>query len=122
MRRPPSIVSAAMVAALFVIVALAQSQADKRRPTISTPQQCTKDATAGQATVWCEGLICSCCYSDGCYICNKDGGDCVWDPGRSGAPGRVIPKTKVLPKLQPDGAEKPEIILRDQPKLEGVQP
>ncbi len=35
----------------------------------------------------CEGLLCWCCYSDGCYICNNASAtnkpaDCKWDPGR----------------------------------------
>lgn len=27
----------------------------------------------------CAGLICYCCYDDGCYICDNTGHDCTWD-------------------------------------------
>jgi len=106
----------ALLAALALAIAgPTPGYADKRRPTISTPKQCTIDAVGGQATLSCDGLICSCCYSDGCYICDKDGKDCVWDPGHSAGrrPGAVSPGGGVLdpgtitplfvPKVPPTG-------------------
>src|SRR5262245_31261249 len=111
----------AIVAAEFLVsVAAVPSEANKRRPTISSAKQCTLDATAGEATVWCEGLICSCCYFDGCYICNKDGADCVWDPGKSGGL-KVVPKTKVQPQISPDGVLQEPGGLQEQPTLRQVQ-
>jgi hypothetical protein len=83
----PSAVYPVLAGALLLALTSTESWAMKRRPTISTPQQCTIDAVGGQADLGCEGAICWCCYSDGCYICNSSGADCVWDPG--GASSRV---------------------------------
>ena len=51
-----------------------------KRPTVDTPTRCF----IGAGESGCEGLICWCCYSDGCWICDHVGGfprydNCVWD-------------------------------------------
>jgi hypothetical protein len=46
-----------------------------RRPTIDTAARCIN----GAGEKGCGGLLCWCCYSDGCWICNSDYDDCVWD-------------------------------------------
>lgn len=28
----------------------------------------------------CEGAICWCCHTDGCFICDQDFAGCQWDP------------------------------------------
>lgn len=97
----PSILYMTVVALPALLVASTSADALDRRPTISSPKQCTLDATAGKATVWCEGLICSCCYSDGCYICDSQGNDCVWDASRSYTRVPVTPDLGVLEPLRP---------------------
>ena len=37
----------------------------------------------------CEGAICWCCHTDGCFICDKDFAGCQWDPGHSGLQGQL---------------------------------
>jgi hypothetical protein len=63
----------------------------RRRPTFDNPSVCF--GGAGESS--CDGVICSCCYDDGCWICDdwSDFGEglvanCVWDDkyskGRAG--------------------------------------
>ena len=40
--------------------------------------------TGTEADTNCAGAICYCCKSDGCYICDNTGWDCVWDPKARG--------------------------------------
>lgn len=50
------------------------------RPTIDSIGRCFHQG-AGESA--CEGLLCWCCYSDGCWICDNHAGlptNCVWDP------------------------------------------
>jgi hypothetical protein len=69
-----------MVLAIFLMLVLLSCADGKPRPTISTFGDCTSDSTTDKG---CDGLICYCCYDDGCWICNGDPTknlDCVWDP------------------------------------------
>jgi hypothetical protein len=46
-------------------------------PKSRTYSECLTDQASDHG---CEGLICWCCYSDGCWICNSSPPlDCVWD-------------------------------------------
>jgi hypothetical protein len=56
----------------------------KNRPTVDDPTgaDCWLDSDADQD---CSGNICSCCYDNGCWICNNivvhpGSQDCHWDP------------------------------------------
>jgi hypothetical protein len=51
-----------------------------RRPTVDNQWICFQGA--GEHS--CDGLLCTCCYDDGCWICDNYGGldiptNCVWD-------------------------------------------
>jgi hypothetical protein len=79
-----------------------------RRPTIDTSGRCFR----GDGESGCEGLLCWCCYSDGCWICNNDAGqpgDCVWDEQyrtQSSPPtplGGVFVETGMTPRVPPTG-------------------
>ncbi|MEZ5668962.1 MAG: hypothetical protein R3F55_16270 [Alphaproteobacteria bacterium] len=51
----------------------------------------------------CEGAICWCCHTDGCFICNQDFGECEWDPGhavQAENPVRVAPTLQQLQQYQ----------------------
>lgn len=79
------------VAAAFVVLAVSAMDAEalNRRPTVGDIDRCELDSFGGGSDQGCEGLICWCCYSDGCFICNyvaTVGGDtdCVWDPSYAG--------------------------------------
>jgi hypothetical protein len=96
-QRIAGLLVAVFAVAVLMLVMATPSEALKRRPTVSKAHDCIADAGDGSDTS-CEGAICSCCYSDGCWICNAEYKDCVWDPGRQGrkpAPGVVKPP--VLP-------------------------
>jgi hypothetical protein len=59
-----------------------------RRPTIDTVDKCFK----GAGDSGCDGLLCWCCYSDGCWICDNYFGteipaNCVWDDHYRAQPG-----------------------------------
>ena len=72
-----------------------------RHPTFDNPGICFE----GAGEVDCSeggGLICSCCYEDGCWICeNKWGmpyyGTCVWDDKYSKRPTPKWPTGRVSP-------------------------
>jgi hypothetical protein len=58
----------------------------KPRPTFDNPSICFKGA--GESA--CEGLLCWCCYSDGCWICDNwfdVPANCVWDDSYRVHPG-----------------------------------
>ena len=63
------------IAAILTLVMSTPSSALKPRPTVDSADVCWGRST----DKGCEGLICYCCYNEGCYICNKDTYDCVWD-------------------------------------------
>jgi hypothetical protein len=53
-----------------------------RRPTISRPRDCFNDPTTDKECSEGGGLLCTCCYSDGCWICDNWFGisaNCTWD-------------------------------------------
>lgn len=64
------------MAAILALVMSTPSEA-KSRPTVDSSEICWN---VGSSDKGCEGLICYCCYNEGCWICNKDTYDCVWDP------------------------------------------
>lgn len=48
----------------------------------------------------CEGAICWCCHTDGCFICDQDFAGCQWDPGyriQAGLPARLGQQFQVQP-------------------------
>jgi hypothetical protein len=64
-----------------------------KRPTTGTADDCILAWEAGNPNTPdynCEGLICWCCYSDGCWICNNKSEDCVWDPAYRGPPSKPL--------------------------------
>jgi hypothetical protein len=62
--------------ALILLITTTRSDA-KPKPQGGSAFSCWNDTTTDQG---CGGLICYCCYDDGCYICNSSGHDCQWDP------------------------------------------
>jgi hypothetical protein len=83
---------AGLGAALMLAIAAAgvSGAKEKRRPTVSTAEDCFNDPDQVSE---CTGAICHCCYEDGCWICASHGtdlteggnpiadlDDCVWDP------------------------------------------
>jgi hypothetical protein len=68
---------------------------------------CLADDADGNASASCGGLICSCCYDDGCFICNTTYDDCVWE-GKS----RSLLKTPTgdLPQIGIDKPKKPKFV------------
>jgi hypothetical protein len=64
--------------ALVAVLALSVTtpSAAKPRPTVDSSDTCWN---GGSTDKGCGGLICWCCYDEGCWICNSDTYDCVWD-------------------------------------------
>jgi len=88
-RKPIQVIAAAMT---FAIVLMFSVSADaKPRPNIGDPDAAMGICLGeGGDNNWgtsndsdnvygCAGLICYCCYDDGCYICDNTGHDCAWD-------------------------------------------
>ena len=75
---PNKIVSlpSALLAALILAFTATPSVALKPRPTVDSVDACI----SGKGDKSCDGLICSCCYNEGCWICGDAYYDCVWDP------------------------------------------
>jgi hypothetical protein len=73
-----------------------------RRPTIDDEENCRIGCGGnGCGEHGCEGLLCWCCYDDGCWICNRAGQrDCAWDPAYRAQPGRP---PRPLPVLETGG-------------------
>lgn len=67
-----------LIFAMAAILALGISTPSeaKPRPTVDSADICWNGSPTDKG---CGGLICYCCYDDGCWICNKDTYDCVWD-------------------------------------------
>jgi hypothetical protein len=87
-------------AALFGVLILAltatPSEALKPRPTVDSVDACI----SGKGDKSCDGIICSCCYNEGCWICGDAYYDCVWDPAyRKGGAGKGL--STVKPPLSP---------------------
>lgn len=52
----------------------------------------------------CEGAICWCCHTDGCFICDQDFAGCQWDPAyriQAGLPARLGQQLQQLQQVQP---------------------
>jgi hypothetical protein len=81
--------------ALLILLAGATSEAAGKRPTISQAEDCPDYDCEG-------GIICSCCYDDGCWICTarKDGplpdfyNTCEWEQAA---------RRKGVTKIRPGG-------------------
>lgn len=64
-----------------------------RRPTIGGADVCFKDPTTDKECSEGGGLLCYCCYSDGCWICDNWFGipaNCAWDDSYRARIGRGI--------------------------------
>lgn len=112
----PSLTAVAALAAAVLLAMAEPGHALTRSPTIGTPEQCTIDALAGGADLGCEGARCWCCYSDGCYVCNASGTDCVWDQGayNQALPG-VLDTSGGLTKFQDQPPSTPPVIDLQRP-------
>jgi hypothetical protein len=100
-------VIAVFAAAILALVTATPSEA-RRRPTIDNIDACTN----GAGDKGCGGAICYCCYDEGpekgCWICNKDFNDCVWDPAaKKPQPLGVMPHVGVPPAVAPPAAVPP---------------
>jgi hypothetical protein len=121
MERSKAMLLVMIVAASIFLGAYTESDAAKRPSDDTSGGWCflTNDYD-------CSGVICSCCYDDGCWICDRgdvtmdlpEAGDCHWDPSYgSRAPGKgkpitvkpddrreplppKVPKTLLLPKME----------------------
>jgi hypothetical protein len=119
---------------LGLVVGTASNTHAKNRPTVSTAEDCFGDPSANN--YWADDgeLISSCCYDDGCWICNAyqdengdtvtDLDDCVWDqstampvrrypvPTVGSLPGAMTgnpPKITVVPIPPRGGALEPPV-------------
>jgi hypothetical protein len=98
------------IAAVLIVFLSAPSEA-KKRPTVDSSDVCWN---GGSSDKGCEGLICYCCYDEGCWICNKDTYDCVWDGSyragsKPGAPIVIPPRSSISPPwAQPPKGEEPK--------------
>jgi hypothetical protein len=73
-----------ILGALSAVVAAPFAEA-KPRPTVSTVGDCFNDPDVQYD---CDGTLCSCCYDDGCWICNAGTpSDCEWE-GKYFQPGK----------------------------------
>lgn len=123
---------AVLVAA--ILVAGVSAAKEKKRPTVSTAEDCFNDPDQASE---CSGAICHCCYEDGCWICRShdtdltEGGnpiadfdDCVWDPKARGGQLPERPGTGVVepPSVKPPKGAKPKapVVAPDAP-VDGVQ-
>jgi hypothetical protein len=53
----------------------------KNRPAIDEDgEYCWADPEADHSGWYDDGEIKSCCWDDGCWICDSEGYNCVWDP------------------------------------------
>ncbi|MEZ5667571.1 MAG: hypothetical protein R3F55_09095 [Alphaproteobacteria bacterium] len=114
MTKPMSAAAAILAAILALLTAAPEAEALIRRPADNTSVgQCERDTFGGNASNGCGGLLCWCCYSDGCWICNNltvapagTQEDCVWDPAysashlpssRANLPGANAPQLETVP-------------------------
>ena len=86
----------AILFASAVLVGEATGDMKGRRPTVGGPDVCLNYDCEG-------GIICSCCYEDGCWICDASGGGnlpvwtCEWDPAfRKKGVTKIRPGSGVL--------------------------
>jgi hypothetical protein len=89
-------ICAALFGALILVSTATPGEALKPRPTVDSVDVCIN----GKGDKSCDGLICSCCYAEGCWICGDAYYDCVWDPAyRQGQTGSGF--STVKPSLSP---------------------
>jgi hypothetical protein len=102
MKTSPRLFAAAVVSLgiLAIVDGVSDSWA-KPRPSFGRPSDCGKFDCEG-------GIICSCCYDDGCYICDAQPGPhssyepayltCAWEPKGSTIRGGLskVPGLKML--------------------------
>jgi hypothetical protein len=72
---------AALVLILATFAAVPSGAEAKMRPTVTggSAIDCFNDMDTEPD--YSDGIIVSCCYDDGCWICEKNPGqNCVWDP------------------------------------------
>lgn len=98
-RRTPMRKSLIAITPILAALAMATPSEAKPRPTVDSSDICWGGASSDKG---CGGLICWCCYDEGCWICNKDTYDCVWDGSyragsRPGEPYNVPPPAGVKP-------------------------
>jgi hypothetical protein len=124
---PPSAVAAVLAAAATALslATAATAAPTSSRPSGGTYASCIDDSLSGGSDYECDGAICSCCYTDGCFICENnpnvpsDQSNCHWEPpyrvqGRDGIilepgdifdPGPAAPPSSQRPTAgQPDGS------------------
>lgn len=99
--RGAAVVVAMTLAAAFAAPANAEPRSP--RPDYGAYYFCLSDPNADAE---CEGVLCTCCYTDGCWICNNvlevpegTGPDCAWEPAmriQRGQPSRGIPRLQTL--------------------------
>lgn len=85
MRRLKARAVAMLMAMATLLVTAPVAVAADNQPLLSAAYSiCLSDSIMGNgtATDGCEGAICWCCRSDGCYVCNGQGEQCAWEPGR----------------------------------------
>jgi hypothetical protein len=86
-----------VAAGFLVLLAPSPSEALKKRPVggAGSYAACTQDLVVDRGSTWagCEGAICYCCYSNGCWVCDADGRDCVWDAKQKAVQGTTSPVT-----------------------------
>jgi len=89
-------------AAILALVTPTPSEALKRGSYVDIT-----DCLENSSDHSCGGAICSCCFSDGCWICNNEYKDCTWDPaykrqkgttGVSSPPAGIKPPSSKPPK------------------------
>ncbi|MGF1626072.1 MAG: hypothetical protein ACFCVH_14415 [Alphaproteobacteria bacterium] len=126
MLNPTSTVAAALAALLAIacLATAATAAPTSQRPGGGTYGRCIDDSLSGGSDWECGGAICSCCYTDGCFICENNPGapsdqsDCHWEPpyhvgGRTGSsvgqPGSLLdsgpadPPSSQRPLVTPEG-------------------
>ena len=87
------------LALIVVTLAAFPSGAEaKMRPTVDKDGAMDCFADPDTDSDYPDGVIVSCCYDDGCWICeNAAGQNCVWDPKYRVAPlGEVTVKPGIL--------------------------
>ena len=102
--------------ALTGAVAASPAAALNPRPTVDSPSACFGEE---KGEVDCDGTLCSCCYNDGCWICNAGTpADCTWDPAYRGqsVPQLSAPDIGLGGNLRPNRPA-PGGVLRDRPEL-----
>jgi hypothetical protein len=83
--------AAIAAAALMLLGADPSVAAPKWQPGDKSAEDCIYEGRQE-----CDDLICSCCFDNGCWICNDELEDCVWDPA-----ARQKKKIRIIKPLVP---------------------